>query len=1168
MDIADFLPSYPSFDDDFYTDLFLKKEFNELQLPVVEDISSLEGDYFKHQKIIARFVSVYTPYVGLLVVHRMGTGKTKAAIAASELVRSSNSTITGAVVCARGDSLLENFRAELVNSNLSHYVPENVELLTEGERITRQRVLLKSWYYYSQRNRTAYFGATFYELAKQLTSMSDEEIIEQFSNKIYIVDEVHNIRPRETSSDDGESIQVYKQFHRLFHTARNIKVLLLTGTPIKDTLDEFANVMNLILPSEDQFIRKQFLATYFEKEADTPYLSLKASMVQDLKKKLKGRVTYLRSMDSNVKITFRGEKNFGGLRHLIVYPVEMSSFQTKHYAPLYKADSSGSGTVYLDSRQASAFVFPDGSQGDEGFKRWVVKTTSQRSIGGVSDSWYKLSSAFEKELEGPEEDPFYKLRKFGAVYATTIQMVAANAKAGKLQFVYGEYVTGSGAILFSLLLEKFGKFVRATKQNVDTPSTTPRYALINNMASSGAESRKLRIAFNNPNNLFGQHLNTIIGSTVTAEGFSLLNVQAEYILTPHWNYTETDQAIARGNRVGSHNRLIEAGISPVLDVYQFVAIPDPEYKVKSVDLEMYLVSEVKDVNVKKLERVIKEAAFDCALDYKRNRSYHASNFSRDCDYLECDYDCDDIPSDLYKAPSYSSLCQKLNKRFEVGVWTVSDLQADVGIGSAELWLNGASRVWSLAHPDNYEDVIKELSIYGIDTALTTTNLRTPELYSQDVLVLSQPYAASHILPYIPDTALVALRLDNRWKLHRGNIAAYVAQKSQRIDYTNFNLFYSGKEVDITETKVKEVFRNDKSATLAQLETAIPEASKYVLLSAVKRLIDTAAELRDRYDQPCFLKEENDNFFLVSSLSETNSPLSSFYIKHPILYFKENYARLLLDLRIQLSQSTILSIFQISNAKTIKNLLIKLPVYVQSVILESCLLAKREGTTQGEVQREIILKVYKNSYSTLSDGTLVTSLSGIKCLSPSSHEWKVCDSETQALYDASMKTARSEATQQYEGYYGTYNDLTDSFCIVRPQEGQQNALTVKTGQICTTWKKRELIPICVKIFGLKAPDPSEPNSVVPDNSRHWADIRGLNKDQLIEALLKDNKQTKPFLTREEMQTMSLEMLQSAQYWRVQSLKVLCTHLQKWMESHDLVLPSQNCGTSLKKKRSLV
>ncbi len=52
--------------------------------------------------------------------------------------------------------------------------------------------------------------------------------------------------------------------HRFIHLLTNKKVLLLTGTPMKDGPQEIASLMNLILPLTQQMpTNKNFLKEYF-----------------------------------------------------------------------------------------------------------------------------------------------------------------------------------------------------------------------------------------------------------------------------------------------------------------------------------------------------------------------------------------------------------------------------------------------------------------------------------------------------------------------------------------------------------------------------------------------------------------------------------------------------------------------------------------------------------------------------------------------------------------------------------------------------------------------------------------------------------------------------------------------------------------------------------------
>ena len=87
MDLYNFLPKYPNiidkkldpYDGETLNDvIYNKKEFREIKLSEYENIK--KGQLMKHQKIISRYLSSYTPYDGILLFHYMGTGKTCSSI--------------------------------------------------------------------------------------------------------------------------------------------------------------------------------------------------------------------------------------------------------------------------------------------------------------------------------------------------------------------------------------------------------------------------------------------------------------------------------------------------------------------------------------------------------------------------------------------------------------------------------------------------------------------------------------------------------------------------------------------------------------------------------------------------------------------------------------------------------------------------------------------------------------------------------------------------------------------------------------------------------------------------------------------------------------------------------------------------------------------------------
>jgi len=632
QDIENFLPKYPlveqvsqesilnPYDDNFYHTIYRKKEFYDERLDETEDIPTVPGEQLKYQKFIARFLSSQTPYDQVLLFHEMGTGKTCSAIGIIEKIRKENSNFTGSMIFAKGEGLINNFKNELAfKCTDGCYIPENYNELTEGEKVARLNKKIGEYYSF-------YKTETF---AKGLKKMSNILITDTFSNKIIVIDEIHNIRIQ----DKQDGIGIYEQFHRFLHAVKNCKIILLSGTPMKDGPEEIATVMNLILPMEKQIpIQQDFLDEFLINSKQ-----LNPEKIQILKNFFRGRISYLKSMKSKIERVFEGENL--ELSHFKVVPDYMSDFQSTSYLEAYGKDIEDKG-IYNNSRQASLFVFPDGTYGENGFSNEKFIHKKIKNVGLLTGkkketTVFSLGIQLRNALfDSNEEEMLNKIFTYSSKYSSTIRSIVDAYKNGKSSFVYCEFVMGSGSILFSLLLELFG----FSKGRGDETTKGKRYALITNVTASQKGIKNIINRFNQPDNINGEFISVIIGSRVISEGFSLKHIQLENVLTPHWNYSETSQALARGYRLGSHKDLINAGIVPVLKIAQRVSMPNRWGNV-SIDLQMYKISEEKDIVIKGIERAIKEVAVDCALNYKRNLETGLDG-KRECEYTDCNYTCD------------------------------------------------------------------------------------------------------------------------------------------------------------------------------------------------------------------------------------------------------------------------------------------------------------------------------------------------------------------------------------------------------------------------------------------------------------------------------------------------------------------------------------------------
>ena len=397
--------------------------------------------------------------------------------------------------------------------------------------------------------------------------------------------------------------------------------------PMKDSVDEISSVFNLILPLNQQLVTgKEFTNEYFNQVKPGIY-EIKPKKIPVLKEIFKGRISYLKSAQTDVKKTFAG-KTIGDLQYFKVVKDVMSDFQSKSYDEAYKMDSEEKMGVYNNSRQASLFVYPDGSYGDNGFKKYIEKT--KVSLVRQTTGW-KIRPELREVLSSDTlEGKLEKLKMYSSKYYKSIKNILHAQKEGKCVFIYNEYIKGSGLILFSKILAMFG-FSKATGKE-KFQDYKPRYI---SFAEVNAPSimKKLINRFNQPDNSQGKVINVILGSRKISEGFSFFHIQVEEIHTPWFNYSEIEQAIARGDRFGSHQYLE----NPVLTIYQRVSLS--KTGVTSIDLYMYKIAEDKDISIKGIEYIIQESAWDCCLNYNRNFR-ESEDYSRDCLYRKCNYKCD------------------------------------------------------------------------------------------------------------------------------------------------------------------------------------------------------------------------------------------------------------------------------------------------------------------------------------------------------------------------------------------------------------------------------------------------------------------------------------------------------------------------------------------------
>lgn len=266
----DFL--YPYQDDpDFNSKIIRKREFNDLihkkdrssiQEQFEEICTSNVFELMHHQLFVRNYLSFNTPYNNLLLFHGLGTGKTCSAITITEMMRTyfNQLGITKRIIIVASPNVQTNFKTQLFdkeklekigglwnlnactgNKYLKEINPMNMKGLTRPEVIKLiNRIINKSYLFMGAEQFANYISKTiskYSALDRQIKLLKRE-----FSNRMIVIDEVHNIRISGTHSTKKSS----KQLMFLAEHADNLKLLLLTATPMFNSNEEIVWLLNLM----------------------------------------------------------------------------------------------------------------------------------------------------------------------------------------------------------------------------------------------------------------------------------------------------------------------------------------------------------------------------------------------------------------------------------------------------------------------------------------------------------------------------------------------------------------------------------------------------------------------------------------------------------------------------------------------------------------------------------------------------------------------------------------------------------------------------------------------------------------------------------------------------------------------------------------------------------
>lgn len=722
MQVEDFFPSYITVpNDEVISDIAHRREFRQLKLKATEEVPKIgRGQLLNHQKIMQRIMAPYTGHNSILIDHGMGTGKTCNIFGIAEaylafqdrmIKLTARSSLANAdlriekkkvFILVKSDNARRNMVDELsMVCTDGKYQPEQTKDMTTRKMNTRIKKL------YSEN----YEIATFETFSRKIQhNLKRPDFIDMYSNRLIIIDEVHNLRPTVSNmeiyakfddivrdgnidveqfaavpgasnkrienylkggvldvlynsilenkvrsksgvsnkalveahidqliqdgnlvlgeyrdlvvntlteavtseSSPSDTLNEYGRIHAFLHTIRQPRVILLSGTPMVDRASEIIDIFNLILPSDQQMKR-------YKSKSDNVDKIIKQLTKND---RIRGLVSYLDQMVTNVPRVDVGiskvDTPSAYTEHLKLKLLRMSKYQSDVYEMATKKDHKKNDdeiqkeidgkkgqVAWQSSRQAANFAFPNDKWGVAGAKGIDYKVVA-RDIDKYS---VKLNFILETLKKHNDE----------------------------CSFIYSHDVSGGGINAIVKVFETLG-WTQAKGGERKPSNEKKRFAVITGQTSA-SQAEAIRRTFNNPENWDGSYIRVIIGSESAAEALSFHHITRIFMFTPEWNNSKAEQSIYRGIRVGSHNVVWEKRNRKNVNVKVYRLATTTYKGDPTVDVYMYQVAEKKDVDIMKIQRILKTNSIDCELTRDRNRLETDVDGSRKCNYEKCDYEC-------------------------------------------------------------------------------------------------------------------------------------------------------------------------------------------------------------------------------------------------------------------------------------------------------------------------------------------------------------------------------------------------------------------------------------------------------------------------------------------------------------------------------------------------
>ena len=539
-------------------------------------------DLYDYQKFVAEYMSPGHPYRGLLLYHGLGSGKTLSSIGVINqyITKEPNRQI----IAITPPGIKVNIAKELHNAYTTIFNKGKT-----GPALSR---------YLNEKIRVI----SYIEIANRLKGITSDNLIKKdtdkkpaLDNTLIIIDEAHNIV--DLNSPYKKSFEIIR---KAITRSNNIKILLMTATPIKNKPYEIGMLINLLktkdgyrLPETENEFNKEFI--------DEDEIGIKKIINKDkLLRAFKGLVSY-----------------YGGSEF------DTSKFARKEIQPIVEAEMSD----YQYEQWRKARKGEEKKKESDDFEFNSSRKASDYPTGNCYDT--EKSKGTSRNINTTVQD----LDK----YSMKLKMLTNNLNSEKFNgkhFVYSYYKSnGVNTIIAALKYQGWKEYTRkdlkklpkikvgVDKFEPDISKLPKQKAFISLIGDLSQNDKNLVIdSFNSVHNVDSTRIKVLVADRQYKEGVSLMDTNYVHVFEPAMSISDFDQIVARAIRNCSHVRLPypEKWFVKAFTYFSKKSVRIDESRDQTTDYIIGNIAESRFHLKNQFLKIMKEVAIDCITNKARN----------------------------------------------------------------------------------------------------------------------------------------------------------------------------------------------------------------------------------------------------------------------------------------------------------------------------------------------------------------------------------------------------------------------------------------------------------------------------------------------------------------------------------------------------------------------